>query len=54
MSCFWLKLLCLGLDSEVVMKKATTEISAKLKNIIIVDCDKTALYKKVWVLILKC
>ncbi|XP_066473905.1 intermembrane lipid transfer protein VPS13A isoform X2 [Tiliqua scincoides] len=35
-----------GLDSEVMMKKGTTEISAKLKNIIIVDCDKAALYKK--------
>ncbi|ETE71307.1 Vacuolar protein sorting-associated protein 13A, partial [Ophiophagus hannah] len=35
-----------GLDSQVVMKKETTEISAKLKNIIIVDCDVTALYKK--------
>ncbi|XP_026526945.1 vacuolar protein sorting-associated protein 13A [Notechis scutatus] len=35
-----------GLDSQVVMKKETTEISAKLRNIIIVDCDVTALYKK--------
>uniref|UniRef100_A0A670YVR3 Vacuolar protein sorting 13 homolog A n=1 Tax=Pseudonaja textilis TaxID=8673 RepID=A0A670YVR3_PSETE len=35
-----------GLDSQVIMKKETTEISAKLKNIIIVDCDVTALYKK--------
>uniref|UniRef100_A0A8C6Y4F4 Vacuolar protein sorting 13 homolog A n=1 Tax=Naja naja TaxID=35670 RepID=A0A8C6Y4F4_NAJNA len=35
-----------GLDSQVLMKKETTEISAKLKNIIIVDCDVTALYKK--------
>uniref|UniRef100_A0A6J0T466 Intermembrane lipid transfer protein VPS13A isoform X2 n=1 Tax=Pogona vitticeps TaxID=103695 RepID=A0A6J0T466_9SAUR len=35
-----------GLDGQVMMKKETTEISAKLKNIIILDCDKTALYKK--------
>uniref|UniRef100_A0A803SLY5 Vacuolar protein sorting 13 homolog A n=1 Tax=Anolis carolinensis TaxID=28377 RepID=A0A803SLY5_ANOCA len=35
-----------GLDSEVMMKKETTEISAKLKNIVIVDCDEAALYKK--------
>ncbi|XP_058021972.1 intermembrane lipid transfer protein VPS13A [Ahaetulla prasina] len=35
-----------GLDSQVIMKKETTEISAKLKNIIILDCDVTALYKK--------
>uniref|UniRef100_A0A8D2Q5L1 Vacuolar protein sorting 13 homolog A n=1 Tax=Varanus komodoensis TaxID=61221 RepID=A0A8D2Q5L1_VARKO len=35
-----------GLDSQVMMKKETTEISAKLKNIIIVDCDEAALYKK--------
>ncbi|XP_060618149.2 intermembrane lipid transfer protein VPS13A isoform X1 [Anolis sagrei] len=35
-----------GLDSQVMMKKETTEISAKLKNIVIVDCDEAALYKK--------
>lgn len=41
MSCFW------GLDSQVIMKKAATDMTAKLKNIIIVDSDETALYKKV-------
>ncbi|XP_053148105.1 intermembrane lipid transfer protein VPS13A isoform X2 [Hemicordylus capensis] len=35
-----------GLDSEVMMKKEKTEISAKLKNIIILDCNEAALYKK--------
>lgn len=35
-----------GLDSQVIMKKAATEVTAKLKNIIIVDSDETALYKK--------
>uniref|UniRef100_A0A8D0LA49 VPS13-like middle region domain-containing protein n=1 Tax=Sphenodon punctatus TaxID=8508 RepID=A0A8D0LA49_SPHPU len=35
-----------GLDSQVVMKKAATEIFAKLKNIVILDSDETALYKK--------
>lgn len=36
-----------GLDSQVIMKKAATEVTAKLKNIIILDSDETALYKKV-------
>ncbi|NWR93258.1 VP13A protein, partial [Furnarius figulus] len=35
-----------GLDSQVIMRKAATEVTAKLKNIIIVDSDETALYKK--------
>ncbi|NXA14439.1 VP13A protein, partial [Sapayoa aenigma] len=35
-----------GLDSQVIMKKTETEVTAKLKNIIIVDSDETALYKK--------
>ncbi|XP_077200846.1 intermembrane lipid transfer protein VPS13A isoform X1 [Paroedura picta] len=35
-----------GLDSQMMMKKATTEISAKLKNITIMDRDETALYTK--------
>uniref|UniRef100_A0A663N2A5 Vacuolar protein sorting 13 homolog A n=1 Tax=Athene cunicularia TaxID=194338 RepID=A0A663N2A5_ATHCN len=35
-----------GLDSQVIMKKAATEVTAKLKNIIIVDSDEMALYKK--------
>lgn len=43
MSCFW------GLDSQVIMKKAATDVTAKLKNISIVDSDEKALYKKVGV-----
>ncbi|NXC36667.1 VP13A protein, partial [Campylorhamphus procurvoides] len=35
-----------GLDSQVIMRKAATEVTAKLKNIVIVDSDETALYKK--------
>ncbi|XP_035392320.1 vacuolar protein sorting-associated protein 13A isoform X1 [Electrophorus electricus] len=35
-----------GLVSEVQMKKKSVEISANLKNIIILDCDQEALYKK--------
>ncbi|XP_062455224.1 intermembrane lipid transfer protein VPS13A isoform X2 [Rhea pennata] len=35
-----------GLDSQVIMKKAATEVNAKLKNIIILDSDEMALYKK--------
>uniref|UniRef100_A0A4W4DPX6 Vacuolar protein sorting 13 homolog A n=1 Tax=Electrophorus electricus TaxID=8005 RepID=A0A4W4DPX6_ELEEL len=38
--------LSLGLVSEVQMKKKSVEISANLKNIIILDCDQEALYKK--------
>ena len=36
-----------GLISEVLMRKKEMEILAHLKNIIILDCDKEALYKKV-------
>ncbi|XP_029017431.1 vacuolar protein sorting-associated protein 13A isoform X2 [Betta splendens] len=35
-----------GLDSKVLMRKKEMEIRAKLKNIVILDCDKDALYKK--------
>ncbi|XP_067424979.1 intermembrane lipid transfer protein VPS13A isoform X2 [Emydura macquarii macquarii] len=35
-----------GLDCQVIMKKAATEVLAKLKNIIIMDSDEMALYKK--------
>ncbi|XP_057221542.1 intermembrane lipid transfer protein VPS13A isoform X2 [Malurus melanocephalus] len=35
-----------GLDSQVIVKKAATDVTAKLKNIIVVDSDETALYKK--------
>ncbi|XP_032532834.1 vacuolar protein sorting-associated protein 13A isoform X4 [Chiroxiphia lanceolata] len=35
-----------GLDSQVIMRKTATEVTAKLKNIIILDSDETALYKK--------
>uniref|UniRef100_A0A8C1ZQ45 Vacuolar protein sorting 13 homolog A n=1 Tax=Cyprinus carpio TaxID=7962 RepID=A0A8C1ZQ45_CYPCA len=35
-----------GLVSEVQMKKKSIEILANLKNIVILDCDKEALYKK--------
>ena len=38
----------LGLDSEIIMRTSATEINAKLRNIIVLDSDKTALYKKVW------
>lgn len=30
----------------MIMKKAATDVTAKLKNIVIVDSDETALYKK--------
>lgn len=36
-----------GLVSEVQMKKKSVEVLANLKNIVILDCDKDALYKKV-------
>lgn len=36
-----------GLVSKVLMRKKEMEILAKLKNIVILDCDKDALYKKV-------
>ncbi|CAH2294187.1 vacuolar sorting-associated 13A isoform X1 [Pelobates cultripes] len=35
-----------GLDSQVIMRKKATEILAKLKNIVILDLDHNALYKK--------
>uniref|UniRef100_A0A8D2N516 Vacuolar protein sorting 13 homolog A n=1 Tax=Zonotrichia albicollis TaxID=44394 RepID=A0A8D2N516_ZONAL len=35
-----------GLDSQVIMKKAATDVTAKLKNITVVDSDEKALYKK--------
>uniref|UniRef100_A0A673CML0 Vacuolar protein sorting 13 homolog A n=1 Tax=Sphaeramia orbicularis TaxID=375764 RepID=A0A673CML0_9TELE len=36
----------LGLVSEVLMRKSEMEVLANLKNIVILDCDKDALYKK--------
>uniref|UniRef100_A0A8C3I4T9 Vacuolar protein sorting 13 homolog A n=1 Tax=Chrysemys picta bellii TaxID=8478 RepID=A0A8C3I4T9_CHRPI len=35
-----------GLDCQVIMRKAATEVFAKLKNIIIMDSDEMAWYKK--------
>ncbi|XP_037004999.2 intermembrane lipid transfer protein VPS13A isoform X3 [Artibeus jamaicensis] len=35
-----------GLDSEIIMRPSVTEINAKLRNIIVLDSDITALYKK--------
>ncbi|XP_073399904.1 intermembrane lipid transfer protein VPS13A [Dendrobates tinctorius] len=35
-----------GLDSQVVMRKTSTEVLAKLKNIVILDSDCDAQYKK--------
>ncbi|XP_075067122.1 intermembrane lipid transfer protein VPS13A isoform X2 [Mixophyes fleayi] len=35
-----------GLDSEVIMRKQSTEVLAKLKNIVILDSDCAAQYKK--------
>ncbi|XP_034728114.1 vacuolar protein sorting-associated protein 13A isoform X2 [Etheostoma cragini] len=35
-----------GLVSEVLMRKKDMEVQAHLKNIVILDCDKDALYKK--------
>ncbi|XP_050801389.1 intermembrane lipid transfer protein VPS13A [Gopherus flavomarginatus] len=35
-----------GLDCQVIMRKAATEVFAKLKNIIITDSDEMAWYKK--------
>ncbi|XP_062310041.1 LOW QUALITY PROTEIN: vacuolar protein sorting-associated protein 13A [Osmerus eperlanus] len=35
-----------GLLSEVLMRKKEMEVLAKLRNIVILDCDKEALYKK--------
>eukprot|EP00069_Balaena_mysticetus_P017700 bmy_10912T0 len=36
-----------GLDSEMIMRPSATEINAKLRNIIVLDSDITAVYKKV-------
>jgi len=36
-----------GLVSEVLMRKKELEVLANLKNIVILDCNKDALYKKV-------
>ncbi|XP_027694898.1 vacuolar protein sorting-associated protein 13A-like isoform X1 [Vombatus ursinus] len=36
-----------GFDSQVVMRRAITEVNINLKNIIILDSDEMALYKKV-------
>lgn len=35
-----------GLDSEMIMKPLVTEINVKLRNIIVLDSDKMAVYKK--------
>ncbi|XP_031245704.1 vacuolar protein sorting-associated protein 13A isoform X2 [Mastomys coucha] len=35
-----------GLDSEMIVKPLATEINAKLRNIIVLDSDKMAIYKK--------
>ncbi|XP_063105632.1 intermembrane lipid transfer protein VPS13A isoform X3 [Cavia porcellus] len=35
-----------GLDSEVIMRPSVTEINAKLRNIIVLDSDTMAVYKK--------
>lgn len=40
-------LIPLGLDSEVIVRPLVTEINAKLRNIIVLDTDMTAVYKKV-------
>lgn len=37
----------LGLDSELIMRPSVTEINAKLRNIVVLDSDITAVYKKV-------
>lgn len=37
----------LGLVSEILMKKKEMEVLANLKSIVILDCDKDAIYKKV-------
>lgn len=36
-----------GLVSEVLMRKKEMEIVANLKSIVVLDCDKDALYNKV-------
>ncbi|XP_019503831.1 PREDICTED: vacuolar protein sorting-associated protein 13A [Hipposideros armiger] len=35
-----------GLDSEMIVRPSVTEINAKLRNIIVLDTDVTAVYKK--------
>lgn len=37
----------IGLDSEIIMRPSVTEVNAKLRNIIVLDSDITAVYKKV-------
>ena len=37
----------LGLDCEIIMRPSVTETNAKLRNIIVLDSDITAVYKKV-------
>lgn len=44
---FTVSFIPLGLDSEVIMRPSVTEINAKLRNIIVLDSDVTAIYKKV-------
>uniref|UniRef100_A0A8C3XSC1 Vacuolar protein sorting 13 homolog A n=1 Tax=Chelydra serpentina TaxID=8475 RepID=A0A8C3XSC1_CHESE len=39
------------IEGKMIMRKAATEVFAKLKNIIIMDSDQMALYKKVCILI---
>ncbi|KAM5300320.1 intermembrane lipid transfer protein VPS13A isoform 2-T2 [Ctenodactylus gundi] len=36
----------LGLDSEIIMRPSIVEINAKLRNIVVLDSDVMALYKK--------
>nr|XP_045011553.1 vacuolar protein sorting-associated protein 13A isoform X2 [Jaculus jaculus] len=38
-----------GLDSEMIMKPFVTEVNTKLRNIIVLDSDKMATYKKAFV-----
>ncbi|XP_032873462.1 vacuolar protein sorting-associated protein 13A isoform X1 [Amblyraja radiata] len=35
-----------GLDAVVILRKASTEVTAKLKNIVVVDAEENAMYKK--------
>ena len=37
----------LGLDCEIIMRPLVTETNANLRNIIVLDSDITAVYKKV-------
>ncbi|EPY77978.1 hypothetical protein CB1_001144017, partial [Camelus ferus] len=38
-----------GLDSEMIMRPSVTEINAKLRNIIVLDSDINAVYKKAFI-----